>query len=237
MSRKAGLLIALAVLAFSASAAVAQDQPARPGGRNPDDASTRPRPQGEQPRKLAPLSDQQQKEMLEAIKRFRPEMYERLMKARQERPGQQAMLMRTMWEWYKGWKEWPEEVQKAAVIGQESRVRIVRIIEAFKGASDKQARATLVDRLRDAIRKRIEADITIQQYQLEQLQKRLERMRQELKERSEKMDQAIEGEVQSLLKSATQPPRTKDEPRPERRRRENLDKEDFQDAPPDAPND
>ncbi|MCD6364904.1 MAG: hypothetical protein J7M14_03425 [Planctomycetes bacterium] len=171
-----------------------RERAARNGGPRRDDPA----------RRGARLSDQQITKLLDSLKQYRPNLYERLMRLRTDDPREYRSALRSAWRWQSrlGWKNMPAAVKRAAVAEQQARVRIWRLVKQVRQASTTQQKQAAVAQLRQAVVERFKARSVLLSYRLERLEKEIQRLRTELKERGAQQQQIVAERVEQLLKRA-----------------------------------
>lgn len=215
----ARLLAWLAAVMFlvAANAAIAQDRsrgenksPDRPGRRADRAGPRREHGSRRGPRRRSErLSDAQIKELLDSLKEYRPDFHKRLIQLRTDDPRAYRSALGGAWRWYRrlGWKDMPLEVKRAAIAEQKARVQIWRLVRKTREASSAQEKLSLAGELRQAVVERFEARQVLMTYRLERLEKEIQRLRAELKERADQQEQIVAERIERLMKATTQPAR------------------------------
>jgi len=216
MNRKAIVMMIAAMIAAVSSTEWARDGgPDAEHGRGPrrtKDSSAETRPDEEKPRpprggwRGGPrLTEEQEEELLAAIKKWMPERHARLAALKESNPGRYAAYLAGVWRWYQGFKQMPEDVQKATIARQNAQVRIGVLLERARETESEGER----DRLRQQIAKQVavmfDAEQVEREYRLSRLEQRIQDLRKELKHRSEQREKIIAQRVQQLLSGEHKP--------------------------------
>lgn len=161
------------------------------------------------------LTPQQQQEMLDWLKQHRPDQHKRLMESQEQRPQRFQAALRMLWPWYENFRRMPEEIQKQALIAQDSRFKVWQLASAIRsGEGDADQ---LKAQLREEIARLFDAEQHVQKYELEQMEARLAKLKDELKQRQQRRNEVLaERFNQAIERSADRPPREGPEGRPER---------------------
>ncbi|MFP4355980.1 MAG: hypothetical protein ACLFUJ_12725 [Phycisphaerae bacterium] len=196
-------ILLLAVLLAGAVLTVWAQQrpeaPARPERHKPSERSERSRPGWQ-------LSQEKIDELLEHIKSTRPDEYKQLMQLKQTQPRRFRWVLMEKYRWYRRYQSMPEVVQKALLAQYEARVGIARIRKALADEPTAQQLETLTKQLKAQVAALFDANQTIRAHYLEQLEQKLQRFRQEVKEREQNRDSLIDEQVQRILEDPDKDP-------------------------------
>jgi hypothetical protein len=212
MSSKRFLTAAMALLLASGAAMGAEDEatekrPARPRlagpreERRPDEAAG---PASRRESRALRITETQEAELLEAIKKNYPARYERMLRLRHEAPRIYRVTLPRLWRWYQGWRNMSEEGREAALQLEQSRLRMFQLMRQIRMAPPGEPRRRAIESLREALREQFEAEQLIREKRLAQLEEELKRIRAEMKERSERQREIIDERLERLMES---PPR------------------------------
>jgi len=149
---------------------------------------------------VMPVTRQQEEELLAALKDRAPSQYERLIRLRKERPGVYRWALRKTWAWYQRWKDLPEEIQAAAVTEHLERMKIFRLVLAYRAATSEARRAKLKSELVESIKRQFDAEQKRQEYRIEQLKAQIRQLEQELARRAARRDEIVRQRVEAVLK-------------------------------------
>jgi hypothetical protein len=170
-----------------------------PAGAEPPASAESKGPPRVRPR-AAPLTEEQEAELLAALKEKLPYKYERLVKLREERPRAYRWALRGAWRSYQRWKDLPPEVQEAAITEQAERITSMRILHAIRDEEDPEKKARYKEQLKESVQRQFDAEETRQKHQLQVLKERILRLEEELKRRTEDRDKIIDEQVERYLK-------------------------------------
>lgn len=146
-----------------------------------------------------PLTEEQEAELLEAVRKHSPADHERIVKLKASKAGEYRHVLRRMWLWYQQWKGRPEEVRQAYWTLKETRAEASELVRRAKNAKTKGEREKLSARLRQVVAREFDAWQVIRKYQLAQFATRIEQLEAELKERADKRDKIIRNRTAALL--------------------------------------
>lgn len=171
------------------SRAEAQRQTTRSG---PASRSHRPMGSG------TALPPEQLDEMMAFLKEHMPELHQRLDRLRSEsRPASQRLIGST-WQLYNRVRNYPPEIQTAAISRHQLNVSIFQAVADYQQAppAEKETRRT---RIRELLAKQFEHDQVVKEYEVKRLTQQLANLRAELEERSKSRDRIIQERLDSVL--------------------------------------
>jgi len=174
----------------------------RPGGRGPRGS----RWAGRHGRRRR-LTKEQQAELLKVLKERRPGRYRWIVRLRDrnERAYHRAMS-RMWWRWYVRWRDKPAAVQEAMITHEEERLRQHMLTRAIQRA-EPQEKERMIGELREAIRKAFEAWQVIKEHRLTELEREIQRIRADLKDRARRKEQIVSKQLEDLLANPPRRPR------------------------------
>ena len=204
------VLVAAALAAWAAADNGATKIDPREAASRPakDEGVYRPRPRGGDvppPPPPAQLSSEQEKELLGALEKKKPSVYQRLIQLRDSRPTLYQSALRAAWWSYQKWKNMPEPVQDAVLTEQELRAELGRVAEGIRKATDKAQRDKLVEQARATMTKLFEAEQKIREYRLSQLEEQIKKLREEMEKRYQQRNEIIEERINRWLKEGQGP--------------------------------
>jgi len=187
MCRKTLMLI-VAGLTVTAGAAMLAQQAA--------EAPRPPRRRGEA------ISPEKEEELLANIKKRSPEMYERLVKLRQESPDRYRMMLLAASRRYRKFLGMPAGVREQAQIEHEARMKVYRALRAIRETKDAAKLSDLRDELRQAVAEHFDAEQKGREKRLAFLEEQIKRLREDLKNRLENRDKVISERVERWLQGS-----------------------------------
>ncbi len=189
--------------------------------QTPGDKPTRPRGRRGHPggrTQIPALSEQQEAELLAALKDKQPRRYRHLVELRQEKPKIYRRVLGLTWQWYQRWKDLPPAVQDAAVAVQVARFRIRRTLRAFHAARDPQKKAQFHKSLASSVARQFDAQQTLSEHRVQKLKQSIARLEEKLRRQAEGRDKIIRQRVQRYLAAPPPgkfgPPRSRGATRP-----------------------
>ena len=153
------------------------------------------------------MTQQQEEELLSAIKKWRPGQYRRLTKLREDRPHVYRMALRRIWPRYEELKGMSDDERQRAMAGHEARLRIWRLLQEAGRAPNSETKKRVIGELREPVSKVFEAEQARLENRLTRLEEEIRRVRQELKERAQRKDEIITERIERMLKTAARRPR------------------------------
>jgi ATP-dependent Lon protease len=187
-------MLALAVILVAGAAAVLLAQPAGTDGN-------RPLPKGPGPT----VTEQQEADLLRALEEKRPEEAKVLKKLKEENLREYRFALAEAYRAWQFWKDMPADVQKAHEAQVRAKVEAWRVSRDYLAATDPAQKDKLHARLQELLGQEFDADQTIREYRLGQLEEQLKRLRNELKERADRRSQVIDQSLQELLSTKVRP--------------------------------
>ena len=158
--------------------------------------------QGMGPRKL---SKQEEAEMMSALKKHRPELHQRLVRLRDHHPRGYYRSLWRAWRMYLRWRAMGPKAREAVADQERARLEIYRLVGALRRTPQGPARQRLVQEIRKAVTERFEAEQTLREQKLADLEREIKRIREELKDRAKQRDKIIAQHLQRLLRSTSRP--------------------------------
>jgi hypothetical protein len=152
-----------------------------------------------------PLTEQQETELMAALKDKDPENYKKLAELRESIPTRYRWALRGLWQWYQRYKGAPADLQKAMMDEQETRMATWRISRALGQAADPAEKTKLAAELRDALDKQFNAEQTLRECRLADLEQQIKHLREELDQRHQQREQILKDRMDDMIRSSTQP--------------------------------
>lgn len=195
MSKRQTLIAAMLLVACGAAILSAQPAP-----RDPVSKPAKP-PRGEAPG----LSEQQESDLLGILGQKHPDEAAQLKKLKEENPAVYRVAMAAAWKVYQVLKDMPPDIQKAHETQLRSRVEAWRVSRDYLAAQAGPEKDKLRARLTELLGNEFDAQQTISEYRLTQLEEQLKRLRAVLKDRKDGRDQVIAQNLQELLSGKFRP--------------------------------
>lgn len=149
----------------------------------------------------ANLTQAQEDELLAFLKKMDAEEYGKLMQLREINPPTYHSNVRSWYLWMVNIKRYPESIQKAYVVQQESWTHIYRFINELGVTTDDSQRKAITEQLRGAVAQLFDAQMTVQGERLEQLEQQLSQLKADYEANKANRDKKID----EMLKSFTRP--------------------------------
>jgi polyhydroxyalkanoate synthesis regulator phasin len=146
------------------------------------------------------LTEEQEAEFLEVIKKKRPFAYRMLMRLKEHNPDRYRGVL------YRHWLDWqqlqrmPEKVRKAHETIQQGRRAMVKLIMQYRSAETDDAREKITSQIRTLAAEIFDAHLVMREYKVTELENRIKELRKELKELRRNRDDEIEKNVRKLLR-------------------------------------
>ena len=151
------------------------------------------------------LTKEQEAELLKVLKEKRPNHYQRILALRGRDEQRYRRVLFHIWHrWYVRWRGKPPAVQEAMITREEERRRQYKLRRAIHRADTPKDKEQLTGQLRQAIRKAFEARQVIEEHRLTELEKEIQRIRAELKDRAGRREQLVSERLEKMLAN---PPR------------------------------
>ena len=162
------------------------------------------------------LTKEQEAELLKFLKEKRPSRYQWLLRMRDNDEREYRRAMSRLWWWYLQLRDKPKAVQDAMGSVAEARLRQHELRWAIQRAGNSQDKQRLVAELRQAVRKAFEARQVVKEHRLTELEREIQRIRADLKDRARRKEQIVSERLEKLLAN---PPRRRGGPGRHRRGR------------------
>ncbi len=193
MSKRTFWILTVVLLSFVVAGIDAQ-------GPRDSDRSEKPRPRGHWGG-WTRLSEEQEEELLGALKEKMPDYYAHLISLRDEHSTMYRSAIRRSWWRYQSWKDLPPEVQQAAITEQTEKMEIVRILKALRDTDDPQEKTRIKGLLSESVSRWFDAEQIRQQHRLLELKQRIRQLEEELKQNTENKEVIVERRVKRLLET------------------------------------
>ena len=174
----------------------ATTQPAEGAAAEPAEPSTRPhahRPP------VKPLTEEQEKELLESVQRRFPGRYKELTQLRKDNPERYQRVLARMWRWHQRWKYLPEEARKAAVHRDEMKIQAYHLVRTWRQTSDRRKKRQIETKLRKVLIEKFNAEQELREKRLAAMQREIQTLRKENAERAKKRDQIVREHLRRML--------------------------------------
>jgi hypothetical protein len=200
-------LILTAILLSAGAAALLAQPAARDANSRPPKAppAAAPKAPADANRLPADLTEQQVAELMTVLEEKRPEEAAQLKRIKEENPRDYPRALGAAWRNYLVWRDMPPEVQKAQETLVLAKLEAWRVSREYLAAKNPIQKDRLHARLMGLLGEEFDAEQTVREYRLSQLEEQLRRVRAELKERSNQRAQMIERDAQELLAAKIRP--------------------------------
>lgn len=148
---------------------------------------------------VKPLTDEQQKAVLDYLKAKRPEICKQVLGYRETDIRRFHRATRSMWNFISRIKSLPEKVGQAYEARQMAYVRMWRLAREFNAAKDPAARGDIEKQLLEFAQQQFDADQVIREHRLTELADQIARLKAELADR-EKDRSVIVREIAERMK-------------------------------------
>ncbi len=159
-----------------------------------------------------PLTEEEVEQVLAILQELHPEMAERLTEARKYSPERVQRLLKMMGPRINELRRLKEhdpemfELKKQdIVLGRETRELAAELREARQRGDEKAVQQSTA-RMRELVRKHFDVRQQMKVHELEAIERRLEMLREQLKERAAQREQVIESRVEELTGQTDTPP-------------------------------
>jgi hypothetical protein len=150
------------------------------------------------------LTKAQEDELMAFLKKMESEQFVKLQQIKEVNPATYQSTAKSWYFWMLSIKRYPESVQKAYVVQQESYTRIYRTINDLRTVTDDTQRKALIEQLRGAVAQLFDAQMTAQGQRLAQLEQQLQQLRGEYETNKANRDKKIDDLLEKFM-SASQP--------------------------------
>ena len=177
----------------------ATTQPAGPAeGAAVEPAEPTTRPHATRP-PVKPLTEEQEKELLQSVQRRFPRRYKELTQLRKDNPERYQRVLARMWRWHQRWKHLPEEARKAAAQRDEMKIQAYHLVRTWRQTSDRQKKRQIETKLRKVLVEKFNAEQELREKRLAAMQREIQTLRKENAERAKKRDQIVREQLRRML--------------------------------------
>ena len=178
--------------------------PRGPGpGRGPGSANGHGRGGGGYRFRGTRLTEKQEAELLEHLKKHQPDIYKRLAELRQKDDRTYRQWLSRLWPPYERLMKLPEALRKHIYAKEAARRNMYRLLRAIRDAGPED-KSRLIEELHKTVTVQFEAEQAEREYRLTQLAKEIERVRAEVKARQAKREKIISDRVERLMEMSSQ---------------------------------
>jgi hypothetical protein len=175
-----------------------QAGPPDPPGRGP---SSRPGPSRYR-RFSRPLTEEQEQEVLDYLKKKRPELYDQTIESRQKDPRRYQRTMFMIWGWVSRLKKLPENVRDAEERRQAAQLKMYRAARDLQSTKDPAEKKRLEKQLEEQAAVFFDADQIIRGHRLTELAKHIKQLKAELEARAQDRENLIQETVERMKEGA-----------------------------------
>ncbi len=194
------IIAAASVLLATGTWIASRAQPGATSDARQADAGAKA-PAGEDETKPS-LQGELARQFLEHLAEKEPEEYARLMELRKRRPGMYRLELLAAWVRRQRMEHVPKEVREAKETIETGRRVILRLVMQYRRETDSGKREAVRGKIVQAVGELFDADITLREHQVKELEERLAAVRQEIKDRRANRDEVVEDRVQRVLELA-----------------------------------
>jgi len=154
------------------------------------------------------VTAEQEAELLAVLKEKRPDFHARLTRLSKEDKRSYRRALGGAWRWYQRWKRMSPQEKAAVKEITNARLRVGRVIRAVREAKrppTAEQRAELLD----AITKALQAEQALQTIRIKKLEKEIQRLKEDLRDRAERRKEIIAERLERTLRATTRPARPK----------------------------
>ena len=148
---------------------------------------------------VEPLTEEQEKELLQSVQRRFPRRYKELMQLRKDNPERYQRVLARMWRWHERWKYLPEEARKAAVQRDEMKIQAYHLVRTWRQTSDRQKKGQIETKLRKVLVEKFNAEQELHEKRLAAMQQEIQALRKENAQREKKRDQIVREQLRRML--------------------------------------
>jgi len=149
-----------------------------------------------------PLTKEQEEEVLQYLKKKRPDLFQQATSEREKDPRRYQRTIRSMWYFISGLKSLPEPVRDAEEARHMLRIQMWRLAKELKDTQSPGRKKELTKQIHELADKHFDADQIIRQHRLSQLEGYIERLKRELKERAQDRQAVVRETVERMISSA-----------------------------------
>jgi len=150
--------------------------------------------------KARSLSKEDEKKLLAFVKQHHPRMYERLTDLRQDNEARYKRSLRRIWPRFEMLMAMPKEIREAHIKETSLKVELFKTARKLHNTKDEKKRSEIVAKLRELIAERFDIQQKVRLYRLKQMEKQLERLEKDLKQRAADRDKIIESHLERYQK-------------------------------------
>ncbi len=153
------------------------------------------------------MTEAQEQETLEFVKQRNPDYYERLVELREDNPRRYRRAIGSWYLFLQRWKHMSPELRDATIREREAQVRILKTVRQIHATEDPAEKERLREQLNEDVTEHFEAEQKLREQRLAQLIEQINRIRSEMKERSEQREKIVAERVVKWLERRERPER------------------------------
>lgn len=177
----------------------AEDAPG-PKGAPPEEGRHAGRGPGEHdPHRNGPITETEERQIVEFVKAYMPQHYDRLIDLRDTNPRRYRITLRFLRPRVQKLQAMPEATRKAHLREVKLKVQIYKTTRAYRSADSDGEKLQIRQQLHDLLAEQFDIEQNIQAHRLKQLEEQLQRLKDELKHRNEHREKIITDRLEDIL--------------------------------------
>ena len=149
-----------------------------------------------------PLTKEQEQEVLDFLKKERPDFYKKAIEEREKDPKRYQRTIRSMWHFMSRVKNLPKDLRDAYHTSQRSFVEMWRLAKELKDTQDAARKKVLDEKLRSLAEEHFDASQIIREHRLTQLADEIKRLKADLQQRAKDRKAVVRETIERMMSSA-----------------------------------
>lgn len=153
----------------------------------------------------APLTAQQEKELLEFFQTMGSDQYDRLVNMKTTSPPTFQSTAHSWYQWLQSIRHYPKDVQRACLDQQEAYTQLLRLVAQLATSRDEVQVSSLKGQLTDQVGRLYDAQTIVRGHRLTELKEQIQKLESEHEANKTHRQQNIARLTDQWVRSATQP--------------------------------
>jgi hypothetical protein len=197
--RTLGWIVAIELVTMPLLLHAAENASGPKGAPPAEGRSAEPVPAEHGPRRNGPVTATEERQIVEFVKTYMSQHYDRLIDLRDTHPRRYRITLRFLRPRVQKLQAMPEATRKAHLREVKLKVQIYKTTRAYQSADSEGQKLQFRRQLHDLLAEQFDIEQKLQAHRLEQLEEQLQRLKDELKHRSEHREKIITDRLEDIL--------------------------------------
>jgi hypothetical protein len=147
------------------------------------------------------ITDEQEQELLAALKRHDSRWHERLLRVKAEHPRRYRFFLARAWDWYEKIRNMPADLQETLKQIREDRLTSWQLVQRYRAAETSDQRQRARKQLAETIGRLLDAEQKLTAYRIAKLEEQIAQIKARMQAQASRREELIEERIEQLLES------------------------------------